>query len=127
MIYSSMNGDIRQENFEDFFNAYYEQFSSILALNSQPTKFTLPMLKKEFYAKNIFGFILGATLIPMILLESEDAVDLAEVTGEGNEEKVAQQKEKVMRLVQKNPSVTSRLLSMFDEMKQKGLTDSVLT
>ena len=125
MMYTSMTGKDRQESFEDFLDAYYAHFSSILAASNQAMAFTLPMLRKEFTARNIFGLIMSCSLIPAILMDSEDTPDLANLKEEDMEEAIAKHKETIMKLVQKNPLLTSRFLSMFDEMKQGGLFDSV--
>ena len=127
MMYTSMNGDTRQENIENLFDAYFANFATILAARKQPMKFTLPMLRKEFSARNIFGLVMATTLIPMILIDSEDVPDMQDLKEENMEEAMAEQKEKVMNLVQKNPLLTSRFLCMFDEMRQSGLFDSVLS
>ena len=127
MMYTSMNGDTRQENFEGYFDAYYANFASILAANNQAIKFTLRMLKEEFYAKNIYGLIIGSSLAPMVLMESEDSVDIMNVNEEDKGKLMAEINEKIMNVVQKNPLMTSRFLSMFDEMKLKGLFDSFLS
>ena len=66
MLYSSVVGDVRQKHFEDLFNAYYATFASILAANNQAMEFTLPMLKEEFYSKNIYGLMIGAASAPVM-------------------------------------------------------------
>ena len=127
MMYTSMNGDVRQENIDNYFDTYYANFASILAANNQVMKFTLPMVREEFSKKNIFGLVMGTTLIPMVLMDSEDTLDMGSLKEEDTERIMAEHKEKIMNLVQENPLLTSRFLSMFDEMKQQGLFDSVLS
>ena len=125
MMYTSMTGDTRQINANEFFESYYANFATILAANNQTLQFTLPMLKEEFFAKNIYGLMLGTTLIPMILIESDDVPDMEDLREEEMEKAMEEQKEKIMDLVQVNPLLTSRFLSMFNEMKQQGLFDSM--
>ena len=127
MLYSSLVGDIRQKHFDDFFNAYYATFASILAANNQPMEFTPPMLKKEFYSKNIYGLMLAAAALPLMIMNSEDIPDFGVLTGEGSGPKFDEHKKKVLKFVQSNPMMRSRLLTILDEMKQNGLFNSVVS
>ena len=127
MMYTSMNGDVRQENIDNYFDTYYANFASILAANNQVMKFTLPMVREEFSKKNIFGLVMATALVPMVLMDSEDTPDMDTMKEEDTERIMAEHKEKIMNLVQENPLLTSRFLSMFDEMKQQGLFDSFLS
>ena len=127
LMFTSLNGDTRQENLDDFFDAYYANFASILAAGNQAIRFTLPMLKEEFHSKNLFGLLMGTSLVPMILMESDDIPDLSELSDDKIQEAMAAHKEKIMGVVQTNPLLTTRFLSMFDDLKVQGLFDSVLS
>ena len=127
MMYTSMNGDTRQENIADLLDAYYDNYARILASDNKHMNFTLPMLKKEFSVRNLYGLLTASAVIPIVLIESEDVPDIAELIEEEKNDAMAEHKEKTMNLVQKNPLLTSRFLSMFDEMRQTGLFHNVLS
>lgn len=121
MLYCSLNGDVRTKNLTNIFNTYYASFASIMALAGQPLKFTVDELTQEFYAKNLFGLFMGMMLIPIVLMDSEDAPSFDDFKGDDMQKSMEQFQEKMMDTVQKNPLLTPRFLSMFDEMNESGL------
>ena len=84
------------------------------------------MLKEEFYTKNLFGVMMATVQTPVILMESEDATDLSKVNKENLEQAMADYKQKALDGLLKNPLLKPRFFDMFDEMKTRGLFESVL-
>ena len=126
MLYSSLNGDVRQTHMEDFFATYYSSYASVLASDKQPAKFTFSQLKENFYQKNNFGLIAAMSLIPILLAESSDIPDLSEFKFDNMEKAQEEFKAIFGEIVQKNPLLKTRFLCLLDEMKVSGIFDSVL-
>lgn len=127
MLYCSMSGDIRKNNLENFFAHYYSSFASVMAAARKPSIFTLEQFKEEFYSKNLFGLMMGMMLIPIVLMDSEDAPSFDDFEGEDIVEVMEQFQNAVMEVTLRSPLLTPRFLSMFDEMKVNGLFDKSIT
>ena len=121
MLYCSLNGDVRKAEMPNFFIKYYATFASVMAASAVPMKFTLKQLKEEFYNKNTFGLIMALMLIPIVLINSEDAMDLEDFSEGDIEKKMEEYKESMMKQIQKNPLLKPRFLSLFDEMIESGV------
>ena len=120
MMYTNMNVDSSQESIDDFLDVYYAHFASILAANNMTMKFTLPMLRKEFNARNMFGFLMAAGMIPRVLIEDDEDLEL-EISKELCILHVIEEvKKNAKKFIPKNPLLTSRFLTMFDELKRRG-------
>ena len=120
MMYTSMNGDERQANLKDYFKLYHDKFVSVLKANKQDINFTLARLKKEFHDKNMIGFIQATSSIPMTLMESEEVAAVADLK-EKDDAQASTRSVKIRKFVESNSLPTTRLLNMFDEMKEEGL------
>ena len=112
MIHSSVTEETKHSHLQDFFDVYYDQFASILAANDQPIGFCLPMLKKEFYAKNVCGMLFATAVEPMDLLDSREDLDLVNDFENGIDGREG------AKCVQKSPLVASYFLNVCDEIKK---------
>ena len=123
MLYCSLNGDVRKANLKGFFAHYYSSFTTILSKVDKPALFTLQELEDEFYDKSLFGLLMGMMLIPIVLVDPEDAPSLDNTTAKNPAEAMADFQDQIMKITLKSPLLMPRFLSMFDEMKEKGLFD----
>jgi len=123
MLYCSLNGDVRKPNLKGFFAHYYCSFSAVLSKVNKPVPFTLQELEDEFYDKSLFGLLMGMTLIPIVLVDPEDAPSLDNLSGSNTAEAIVDFQDQIMKITLKSPLLMPRFLSMFDEMNEKGLFD----
>ena len=79
-------------------------------------KFTLPQLKEEFYAKNLYGLIFTQLLIPAVIREQDEVPDMDNY----DENTMKEAKERMESMVENNPLLKPRMLSVFDEMIESG-------
>ena len=115
MFYCSLDGDRRRKEMTNFLTKYYAFFASVMASAGVAMKFTGRQLMKEFYDKNVFGLLMGLMLIPMILTNSDQGIEIENLSGTEEETK-KEFSDQVMKQVQSNPLLIPRLLSMFDDM-----------
>jgi len=123
MLYCSFNGEIRQENLDNFFSQYYSSFASTLTEAGRCVPFTLGELKQDFSEKNFFGLMMGMILIPVVLIDPKDAPSFDDYKEDEIEDAMAKFSAKLLEVTLRSPLLKSRLLSMFDEMKVLGLFD----
>ena len=116
MIHSSVTEETKHSHLQDFFDVYYDQFASILAANDQPIGFCLPMLKKEFHAKNVCGMLFATAVEPMDLLDSREDLELVNDFENG----FAGKEGAIAKFIQKCPLVASYFLNVCDEIKKRG-------
>jgi len=121
MLYCSLNGEVRKSHMTDFFVHYYSSFADVLAASGTVVPFTINDIKKEFYDKNFFGLLMGMILIPIVLMDSDEAPTLDDFKSDNMTEAFEEFQAKIMSITLKSPHLTPRFLSMFDEMTESGL------
>lgn len=117
MIYTSTIGDVRQPNLQEFLSSYHSTFCSVLEMGSMEPPFTREELVQEFKDKNAYGAIYAITLLPFLVIEPEDAPDLSSGTDDDIQDMLAES----MELLDKNPLLRPRFVSVFDDMMESGL------
>lgn len=103
-----------------FFANYYATFASVVAGGSVAMPFTLPQLHKEFQNRNMFGLMMSQMLIPVMLMEAEDAPDMEDFVGDNLEEKMEKFTQQLIEMLKKSPHLRPRMLDLFDEMIESG-------
>lgn len=121
MLYSSTIGDVRQSNIQDFLSTYHSTFCSVLEAGNVDSPFTQQELLQEFRDKNLYGAIHAMLLLPFMIIEPEDAVDLSTGTDEDINEMLEESQAKANELLDKNPLLRPRFLSVFDDMMESGV------
>ena len=120
LFYCSLAGDVRRKNMTSFFASYYSTFASVVAGGSVVMPFTLPQLYKECKNKNMFGLLMSQIVIPVMLMEAEDAPDMEDFVGENLEEKMEKFTQQLIKMLTKSPDLRPRMLDLFDEMVECG-------
>lgn len=121
LIYTSTTRDVRKPNLQSFLNCYYETFTDILEAANQEAPFTQEQLFKAFRDKTLYGAIFGMMSIPILLLESDGAVDSAKDTDEYIDKKVERARSQAMETLDTNPLLKPRFLSLFNDLMEIGL------
>lgn len=121
-LYSSFNGPDRKLNLEEFMKTYYDSFRSVLEAGEAPIPFTLEGLRQEFRNHMLFGCVSGMLLIPAVLSETVDVIELENITEENLDEVCQERRETVVTMSQREGGLLKpRLLDMFDEMTEAGV------
>ena len=121
LLFSSMTGDVRKPNIKTFLGSYYSTFREIMEDGGQKVPFTQKQLLKDFKAKNLIGAIMAMLFVPVVLFETEDAVDSSKNSYEDIGEMLQEVRKKSMTMIDTNPLVKERFLSVFDEMIEEGI------
>ncbi|XP_068230081.1 uncharacterized protein [Palaemon carinicauda] len=117
-IYTSLTGDVRVPNIEDFMNTYYSSYKDVLKGADVPMYFSKEELVNEFRDKNKLGLIFAMSIIPALLVEPEEVSE----TRVDDLEKLMQDFRKVaLNKLKTNPLCKPRFLAIFDEFLQSGL------
>lgn len=116
MLYTSTVGDVRQPNLQEFLATYHSAFCSVLEAGNMVPPFTQAELVQEFKDKNVYGGIYAMVLLPFLIVESEDALDMSDKTDDDLDDMMEESKMKVRELIDKNPLMRPRFLSVFDDL-----------
>ncbi|XP_063888968.1 uncharacterized protein LOC135115860 [Scylla paramamosain] len=119
-MYTSLNGPERKENLQAFLEIYYDTFSQVLSGAGKAMPFNLEELKKEYHRLNLFGFIMALMVVPVVVAEAADVMDLDEFSGDV-EEGIKNFQDKAMAQLDSNPLLQPRLLATYDEMLEYGV------
>lgn len=120
MLYTSTVGDVRQPNLQEFLSTYFSTFCSVLESGNVDPPFTEAEFLQEFKNKNPYGVIHAMVLLPLMITEPEDAIDLSTGTDEDINEMLEESQAKTSELLDKNPLMRPRFLSVFDDMIESG-------
>ncbi|MCL4165737.1 UNVERIFIED_CONTAM: hypothetical protein GTU68_017253 [Idotea baltica] len=117
-LYCSHTGDARNKYTENFLSVYYEEFENVMKSNSTDMPFTRNELQEEVLNKTLFGIISAIMDLPFIICEDENAPDLSNMAEESNK---GENSESSTKLLSSSPALKTRFLSVFDDMKTKGI------
>lgn len=120
-MFTSLTGDVRKENLNNFLSIYYDSFKEVMNAGGLDIHFTEEELLKEFRSKNDVGAFFGMVIMPLILLESDDVPDMTGFSEEYVQKVMAEFRAKAMDMLDKNPLSKTRFLSMFDDLMETGL------
>ena len=119
-MYTSLNGPERKNNLQVFLEIYYDTFSQVLSGAGKTMPFSPEELKKEYHRLNLFGLLSALMVVPVVMMEAADVVDM----DEGNddvEQGMKDYQDKMLAQLDKNPLLQPRLLATFDEMLEYGV------
>merc|ERR1712106_158769 len=121
-LYSSFNGTDRTSNLDDLLTKYYTSFSSTLIFGKMEVPFTHDELCQEFRDKRVFGCIMANFLIPVVLAESEDVIDMESFDPDQMEVFMKERERTMLEMASREDgALKSRFLAMFDEMMEYGI------
>ncbi|MPC74289.1 uncharacterized protein LOC123506481 [Portunus trituberculatus] len=121
LLYTSMTGDVRKPNIEAFLGSYYTTFKDIMEAGGKTVPFTQAQLFKDFRNENLIGLIFAMMFVPLVLFETEGEVDTSKENEEDISEVFRETREKSLEMIDTNPLVKPRFLSVFDEMIELGI------
>ncbi|XP_045114530.1 uncharacterized protein LOC123506480 isoform X1 [Portunus trituberculatus] len=121
LLYTSMSGDVRKPNIEAFLGFYYTTFKDVMEAGGKTVPFTQQQLLKDFREKNVTGTIFAILSAPVMFLDAEDTVDSSKECTEDLVETFREAREKSWEILDKDPHLKSRYLSVFDEMMELGI------
>lgn len=120
-MYTSLNGPDRRENLQTFLKTYHDSFSRTLQEAGTPAPFTLEQLRQEYHRKNLFGFIMAMMVVPILVSEAGEVMDLDKVVDDDVEKFMEEHRQNTLRQLDNNSVLRPRLLSIFDEMLEYGI------
>ena len=124
LFFTSMTGDVRKPNIKALLGSYYSTFRDIMEDGGQKVPFTQEQLLKDFKAKNMVGSIFAMMAVPIVLLETAETADTVDSSKDASEdigEMLQGARENSMEMMDTNPLVKKRFLSVFDEMIEEGI------
>ena len=116
LLYTSITGDVRKPNIEDFLGSYYATFKDVMEAGGKTMPFTKEQLHKDFRDRNVAGSLLAMIFVPVMVFETEDTVDSSKDDEDDVEETLRKTREKSLAMIDTNPIVKSRFLSVFEEI-----------
>ncbi|XP_042856110.1 uncharacterized protein LOC122242781 [Penaeus japonicus] len=113
----NLAGPVRRPNMDYFLRTYYSSFARVLEAGGSKPLFTLEELAKEYRDKGFYGLLLSLLWIPNMVRRPEDYVDIIE----RSEEAVDNETRNVLRMVDSNPLLKPRILSIVEEWTEWGV------
>ncbi|XP_045114525.1 uncharacterized protein LOC123506478 [Portunus trituberculatus] len=120
LLYSSMTGDVRKPNIEAFLGSYYTTFKDVMEAGGKTVPFTQTQLFKDFRDRNVAGLLFAIIFLPVMVFETEE-VESSKDNGEDVEDYLRKTRDKAMEMLDTNPIVKSRFMSLFDEIMELGI------
>ncbi|XP_042872423.1 uncharacterized protein LOC122253423 [Penaeus japonicus] len=121
LMYTSLNGNDRRENIDSFLNSYYNSFSRVLKDGDEDSPFTIEELKREYRNKHLFGLLMATMVVPIVVSEATEVMDLDNLKSDDVELFMKEQRERMLKQLDSNPLLRPRLLSVFDDMVEYGV------
>lgn len=120
-LYTSFNGDVRQANVQEFLAIYYNTFSSVLEAGEAAEPFTQKELVQEYKNKHEYGLLFSIMIATFVITDSEDFVNTDDVKEEDSQALFEEWMQSNISMMEKNPLLRPRLLSVFDEIIEFGV------
>ncbi|KAK8734904.1 hypothetical protein OTU49_005723, partial [Cherax quadricarinatus] len=117
-MYTSFNGPERKDNLETFLNVYYESLREVLEAGGTKAEFTSQELQEEYHKKNLFGLIMAMMVVPIVVSQAAEIMDLDNIT---DGDFVENHRERMLKQLDSNPLLRPRFLSVFDDMLEYGI------
>ncbi|XP_045603808.1 uncharacterized protein [Procambarus clarkii] len=119
-MYTSFNGDDRKDNLDVFINTYFDSVKKVMEAGGAGVGFTVQELRQEYHKKNLFGLIMAMMVVPLVVSEGADVMDLDSPI-EDMDKFMKEHQEKVSQELDNNPLLRPRLLAIFDDMVEYGI------
>ncbi|XP_047497136.1 uncharacterized protein LOC125044492 isoform X2 [Penaeus chinensis] len=120
LIYTSIPTQSRRHNLTLFLQEYLSSFSATATAGGLPSPFTLEELREEYNAKILFGILMGASFIPVLVGDAEDAPDYLQMDKD-LETFYDERRKQVVDMLDRNPLLRERMCGLFDECIEKGI------
>ncbi|XP_045587357.2 uncharacterized protein [Procambarus clarkii] len=75
LLYTSLHGKDRKENWRDFLSYYYDSFRSVMEAGGRGMPFTLKELHQEYRKKMEYGMLYGSMTVSLVMRESSSTLD----------------------------------------------------
>ncbi|XP_042874596.1 uncharacterized protein LOC122254790 [Penaeus japonicus] len=126
LLYTSLTGDVRKPNLKTFLETYRSQFNAVMEAGGGDALLSETEMLEEFRSKNALGAIFSMMIIGALLMEPEDVPDFSsDGSGENDVEKaMAELRKKNLEMIDTNPLMRPRFLSVFDELLEAGIIPS---
>ncbi|XP_027217907.2 uncharacterized protein [Penaeus vannamei] len=122
LLYTSLTGDVRKPNLDALLETYRGHFNGVMETEGEGRLLEGEVLQ-EFRRLNILGAIFNMMIICPMLMEPEDVPDF-EMSGDDAadmERVIAELRARSLEMVDTNPLMRPRFLSVFDELMETGL------
>lgn len=113
----NLTGPVRRPNLDYFLRTYYASFAEILEAGGSKAPFTLEELTKEYQDKGFYGLLYCLLWIPNMVRRPEDSIDIIE----RSDDAVDAETRNVLRMVDSNPLLKPRMLSIVEEWTERGV------
>ncbi|KAK8393693.1 hypothetical protein O3P69_006785 [Scylla paramamosain] len=121
LMYTSMTGEVRRPDLDGFLSRYYDSFCSVLEAGNHEVPFTRAELQQDFKTRNVHGAIFAMVLLPFVIMEPDDVMDLENGTDEDLDNMIDEMKQKSKNQWESNSLLRPRFLAMFDELMEAGV------
>ncbi|XP_037783238.1 uncharacterized protein LOC119579474 [Penaeus monodon] len=119
----SISTHSRRHNLALFLQEYFSSFSATMSAGGLPSPFTLEELREEYNAKFMFGALMGAMFIPVMVGDAEDAPDYTQVIDD-TEKFFDERRKQILNMLDRNPLLRERMCGLFDDCIEKGVVSS---
>lgn len=124
-LYTSLTGDVRKPNLDALLDTYRGHFNGVVEAGGAGGEGRLSEVEvvQEFRRLNILGAIFNMMIIGALLMEPGDVPEFV-ASGDGAddlERVLADCRAKSLEMVDTNPLMRPRFLSVFDELTEAGL------
>lgn len=110
-------GSERRPNLPSLLSTYHTAFDEVMKAGKSEVPFTLEELKQEYINRGFYGVLYAIMFLPNMVRRPEDVRDILDTkTGAKRSEK-----ENVLKMVDDNPLLIPRIMSVIDEWIERGL------
>ncbi|XP_042215594.1 uncharacterized protein LOC121861773 isoform X2 [Homarus americanus] len=113
----NVTGPIRRPNLNNFLAAYHTSFSAIMQAGGSTVPFSLEELRQEYIARGFYGVLYSIMWLPNMVRRPEDMID---ILGNKEDRKISE-RNNVLQMVDRNPLLKPRLLSVVEEWVEHGV------
>ncbi|KAK3859766.1 hypothetical protein Pcinc_034146 [Petrolisthes cinctipes] len=106
-----------QQHLTSLLTTYHSTLTQIMKAGGTAPPFTLEQLHQEYMEKGTYGLLFSIMWIPNMVKTPKDATNILD----DSEDSKAAERECVLRMVDSNPLLRSRLHSIIDEWTEYGL------
>ncbi|KAK3874030.1 hypothetical protein Pcinc_021004 [Petrolisthes cinctipes] len=121
-LYTSIRGDIRRANLQEFLGVYYNTFSSVIEAGGVAVPFTLSQLKQEFRKRMMYGLLFCCIAIPFYLGKDVEIPSQEELLSENTKEKMEKWRQNLkQKSLRDSPTLKNFFLASVDDMLEAGV------
>lgn len=109
--------EVRRPHLTSLLTTYHCTLTEVMKAGGVAPPFTLEQLHQEYIEKGFYGLLLAVMYIPNMVKTLKDGTDILD----SGEDRKKREKEVLMRMVDDNPLLKSRLYSIINEWTEYGL------